>query len=665
MRRVFYGKIMATTPTQLPVPSEKPQDLKFNAGKIDEFVNSSALIYIDRFGGGHYTVEGLKKLIQEAIVAYGWIPVESFQIGAVLTKSNQILKDDDSGEYYRWDGDYPKSVPSGSTPETTGGFGVDAWLSVGDSVLRSQLASETGYSLTPSINRINSIVPVEAFRSAGLTDQQVIQQANDFAASLGRTLLFEAGRTYEVETVTVTSPWEGKGELKRKSGSTADMIVVATNGSMKGLKIDGGADTVTEAANTIMINAASRFDLDSLKISNTPGHAITAKDLPDTFAPSRIMGCEVDGDPNPSAQATTGSGIYLYNAKNVDVINNRVSSKSDGILGQGDKRNVAKLRISGNQLNNNYGGGIGLVLISEAEDKQAYEKVIITENKVFGNTGGGIAVQCDLCTVSNNIVYANGSETYHQGILVNANGVSVSGNIITDNSGVGIDFGDCRKCSATANHIEGNGWIGIEVNSCDDMTVTGNVLNRNFHGKTAGDLQAAILVHKGNGGYPFLGDSKNIAITGNVINGGDGQQYAILIADTNCYNVTVVGNACKFAAHLDDIVSRSSDVIIHSNNTRWDPLGTARATITSGGVNIPSVADAVQINGTGSVISVLISEAGAFIKDRTVRLVAVSGFTLENSGSTTGNLFIGASVVLAAGDSISLWSDGSGGWKKA
>ena len=39
--------------------------------------------------------------------------------------------------------------------------------------------------------------------------------------------------------------------------------------------------------------------------------------------------------------------------------------------------------------------------------------------------------------------------------------------------------------------------------------------------------------------------------------------------------------------------------------------------------------------------------------------------TLENSGGSGGNLFLGASIVLAAGDSVRLWSDGSGGWKKA
>lgn len=135
---------MATTPTQLPVPSEKPQDLKFNAGKIDEFVTSFALKYIDRFGQGHYTIEGLRQLAQQAIAAFGWINVDSFQDGATLTLPNEILRwalPDGDGEYYRWDGTFPKDVPAASTPDSTGGVGPGAWVGVGDAALRAMLAS--------------------------------------------------------------------------------------------------------------------------------------------------------------------------------------------------------------------------------------------------------------------------------------------------------------------------------------------------------------------------------------------------------------------------------------------------------------------------------------------------------------------------------------------
>ncbi|WP_406626851.1 right-handed parallel beta-helix repeat-containing protein [Enterobacter kobei] len=153
---------MATTPTQNSVPSESPRDLKFNAGKIDEFVTSLVNTYVDRFGNDHYTIEGLRWLAQQAIAQYGWIPVESFQAGATISLPNQILKDTSTGEYYRWDGALPKVVPAGSTPSSTGGTGVGAWLSVGDSALRSMLGANDGEKLVgecPTIAALRTIEP--------------------------------------------------------------------------------------------------------------------------------------------------------------------------------------------------------------------------------------------------------------------------------------------------------------------------------------------------------------------------------------------------------------------------------------------------------------------------------------------------------------------------
>lgn len=132
---------MATQPTQNPVPSESPRDLKFNAGKIDEFATSMAQQYQDRFGDDHYTIEGLRWLAQQAIAQYGYITVDSFQAGASVTLPNQVLRDTSTGEYYRWDGALPKVVPANSTPQSTGGVGKGSWISVGDASLRTNLMS--------------------------------------------------------------------------------------------------------------------------------------------------------------------------------------------------------------------------------------------------------------------------------------------------------------------------------------------------------------------------------------------------------------------------------------------------------------------------------------------------------------------------------------------
>ncbi|UBM42015.1 tail fiber/spike domain-containing protein [Hafnia paralvei] len=140
---------MATTPTQDAVPSESPRDLKFNAGKIDEFVTSSGWTYTDRFGNKHYTIEGINYLAQQVMNSFGYVTLTgvSFTTGATVTKPNEVLFNEANNEYYKWTGSFssgPKVVPANSTPESTGGIGAGKWLSVGDSTLRGELAAEGG-----------------------------------------------------------------------------------------------------------------------------------------------------------------------------------------------------------------------------------------------------------------------------------------------------------------------------------------------------------------------------------------------------------------------------------------------------------------------------------------------------------------------------------------
>lgn len=148
---------MATTPTNKPIPSEDPRDLKFNAGKIDEVVTSDAHYYTDRFGVRRFTIAGFQYTAEEAIRKYGYITMDSFEDGATLTLPNQTLRYEANGEYYRWDGEFPKVVPAGSTPDSTGEVELGAWVSVGDASLRSNLAAEGGVSL------VNGAVKSEDF----------------------------------------------------------------------------------------------------------------------------------------------------------------------------------------------------------------------------------------------------------------------------------------------------------------------------------------------------------------------------------------------------------------------------------------------------------------------------------------------------------------------
>lgn len=144
---------MATTPTNKPIPSEDPRDLKFNAGKIDEVVNSDAHYYTDRFGVRRWTIAGFQYTAEEAIRKYGYITMDSFEDGATLTLPNQTLRYEANGEYYRWDGEFPKIVPAGSTPDSTGEVKLGAWVSVGDASLRTEIASDSGLSIIGTNHR--------------------------------------------------------------------------------------------------------------------------------------------------------------------------------------------------------------------------------------------------------------------------------------------------------------------------------------------------------------------------------------------------------------------------------------------------------------------------------------------------------------------------------
>lgn len=203
---------MSTTPTNQPVPSETPQDLKFNAGKIDEFVTSMSQQYIDRFGEAHYTIEGLRWMAQQAIAAFGYITLDSFEDGNTLTLPNQVLRLEATGEYYRWDGVFPKDVPAGSTPDSTGGVGIGAWVSVGDASLRSALGSHTtpGASLVSlpngTVNDAIKYVTPEMFRfDTDTNDDQMFRRMWDYAIPRNLNIIgdgaYSISQTYEVPEV--------------------------------------------------------------------------------------------------------------------------------------------------------------------------------------------------------------------------------------------------------------------------------------------------------------------------------------------------------------------------------------------------------------------------------------------------------------------------------
>lgn len=148
---------MATTPTNKPIPSEDPRDLKFNAGKIDEEVNGSADYYIDRFGAQRLTNTGRNNQFQDAQTQREY----DFQ-QFLLNSGYQFLGDYENGPYtitalnqiIRYQGELWRLNASTTPPYTTTGIDSTSWtvdvthlVSVGDANLRQELSSENGSEL--------------------------------------------------------------------------------------------------------------------------------------------------------------------------------------------------------------------------------------------------------------------------------------------------------------------------------------------------------------------------------------------------------------------------------------------------------------------------------------------------------------------------------------
>lgn len=176
-------------PTQKPVPSSDIKDLFFNSGLLDIWATSLEHKYIDRFGNCHLTAAGMEWIFNElvtkfkieseqALLAAGYAPAGTFQEGAeVVSRNGTVLwkLPDGDGDHYRWDGDLPKQVPAGSTPQSIGGIGKGAWVSVGDASLRNSLGKivKTYLSVTEMLLDVKSraIAEGEVFRWQGYYSQ--------------------------------------------------------------------------------------------------------------------------------------------------------------------------------------------------------------------------------------------------------------------------------------------------------------------------------------------------------------------------------------------------------------------------------------------------------------------------------------------------------------
>ncbi|EPC3780514.1 tail fiber/spike domain-containing protein [Citrobacter farmeri] len=147
---------MTTYNTGNPLGSAAAKDLYDNAQNFDHLSDDRVNeIWPDRFGVPRLTWHGMEQRYKTALANLGLNPVGTFQGGSVINSAGDIIQDESTGVWYRWDdlSTLPKMVPAGSTPDSTGGIGDGKWVVVDVSdVLRKDLEKTTGAGMIGTLD---------------------------------------------------------------------------------------------------------------------------------------------------------------------------------------------------------------------------------------------------------------------------------------------------------------------------------------------------------------------------------------------------------------------------------------------------------------------------------------------------------------------------------
>ena len=199
-----------------PIGSTDARDLSDNAENFDKALGTLAPTWTDRFGVTRDSFEG--RLAKGSFYRVG-----TFTAGYKLTNMRQTLEY--NGHEYSWAGTFPKVVPSGATPASSGGIGAGAWVDRTDDTLRGELTANDGASLIGSMSYAqlraysgsNTAVNVWGISTAfdGAAGTFKLNSSDTTSADNGGTILVDAvgRRWYRVFAGEVCTKWFGaKGD---------------------------------------------------------------------------------------------------------------------------------------------------------------------------------------------------------------------------------------------------------------------------------------------------------------------------------------------------------------------------------------------------------------------------------------------------------------------
>lgn len=257
---------MATTPTNKPIPSEDPRDLKFNAGKIDEEVNGSADYYTDRFSVQRLTNTGRNNQFQTAqtqresdfqqfLLNSGYQFLGDYENGPyTITARNQIIRY--QNEFWRLNADTNPPYTTTGVNSTSWATDVTHFVSVGDANLRQELASISGEILVGSPATINDLKNIYPLNYARVETRGAFAEGDGGEGSwvFDHSNLSAEVTNYPRVFIAPNADPSGASGAWRPNIAKKSMLLASIGFGILGLDASAGATWPLQAANAAQVN---------------------------------------------------------------------------------------------------------------------------------------------------------------------------------------------------------------------------------------------------------------------------------------------------------------------------------------------------------------------------------------------------------------------------
>lgn len=280
----------------------------------------------------------------------GYITRRSFEKGYNVTTWSEVLLWEEDGDYYRWDGTLPKNVPAGSTPETSGGIGLGAWVSVGDAALRSQISNPEGAILYPELQmarwRDEGDVRGWGAKGDGVTDstENIAASLNSQKAVVASEGVFSSSG---INSNYCNLDGRGSGVLSHRS-STGNYLVFNNlrSGRLSNITVESNKATDTAQGQQVSLAGGSDVTISDVNFSNVKGAGFSLITYPNDAPSDGLMIKGIRG--SYSGYATNKAAGCILADSSVNSLINNVIAKNYPQFGAVELKGTARYNIVSN-----------------------------------------------------------------------------------------------------------------------------------------------------------------------------------------------------------------------------------------------------------------------------------------------------------------------------